>query len=205
MIVIVDYGLGNLSSIQNMIKKIGYSSVISSDVETIGKADKIILPGVGAFDEGIRNIDSRGMRDILVHKATVEKVPFLGICLGMHLMTGGSEEGSLQGLSIVSGTTKKFPSMIHSEKLRTPHIGWNYVKVKNDTRLTEGFDDEFRFYFVHSYYVELQNVSETLLSSEYGVNFTAGYTTGNIMGVQFHPEKSHKFGKKLLENFVQNF
>ena len=205
MIVIVDYGLGNTASIQNMIKKTGFLSVISSKPDVIGQAEKIILPGVGAFDEGMKNINDFGLRKILVHKAQVEKIPFLGICLGMHLMTHGSQEGSAEGLGIIDGRAKEFPVEIDGEKLRIPHIGWNYVISNKKNGLTEDFTDDFRFYFVHKYHVKLKDRTQIILHSKYGIDFIAAYADENIMGVQFHPEKSHRFGRKLIENFLKKY
>lgn len=204
-IVIINYGLGNLASIQNIIKKIGFTSQISSDAKVIARASKIILPGVGAFDEGIRNIEAYDLKSVLIQKAKIEKTPILGICLGMHLLTERSEEGVLKGLSIVEATTRRFPTVVGDEKLRIPHIGWNYVRADQRSKLTQGFDETFRFYFVHSYFVELKNAGQGILHSKYGVDFVAGFETENIVGVQFHPEKSHKYGKKLLENFLLNY
>lgn len=205
MIVIVDYGLGNLMSVQNMIAKIGYQSVISSNEDEIRSASKIILPGVGSFDEGVENIEKKGLRKILVRKALKNKTPFLGICLGMHLMTLGSEEGSLNGLGIIDGYARRLPNNFNNIKLLVPHIGWNLIKKTKQNPIIDNFDDKCRFYFVHAYHVELNNPNHILLKTNYGIEFISGFVKDNIVGVQFHPEKSHRFGKQLMKNFIENF
>ncbi len=199
MITIIDYGMGNLGSIQNMLKRIGVSSTISSDINNIQQAEKILLPGVGAFDAAIQRIDELGLRDVLIKKANVDKVPFLGICLGMQLLTNRSEEGLLKGLGLIDADTLKFKFDDHT--LKIPHMGWNFVHPKNDSPLTEGFTEEFRFYFVHSYYVKCDDPNDLVMQTEYGGRFDSIIQLGNIYGAQFHPEKSHKYGMKLLENF----
>jgi len=205
MIVIVDYGLGNLMSVQNMIAKIGYQSVISSNEDEIRLASKIILPGVGSFDDGVENIEKKGLRKILVRKALKNKTPFLGICLGMHLMTLGSEEGSLNGLGIIEGYARRLPNNFNDIKLLVPHIGWNLIKKTKQNPIIDNFDDKCRFYFVHAYHVELNNPNHILLKTNYGIEFISGFVKDNIVGVQFHPEKSHSFGKQLMKNFIENF
>lgn len=203
MIVIVDYGLGNLISIQNMIKKIGFKSIISSNKELIMKSSKLILPGVGAFDEGINNIEKKGLKELLTYKAKEEKVPFLGICLGMQLMLDNSEEGDEKGLGFISGVVKKIPENINSQ-IKVPHIGWNFVKVNKPSFLFKSFEEKIRFYFVHSYYVELDDINKCILKTKYGLEFVSAYQDENIYGVQFHPEKSHRYGKLFLKNFIEN-
>ena len=205
MIVIVDYGLGNLMSVQNMIAKIGYQSLISSNEDEIRLASKIILPGVGSFDEGIENIEKKGLRNILTEKALQKKTPFLGICLGMQLMTTGSEEGSLNGLGLIEGYTRRLPNNFNDRKLMVPHIGWNLIQIKKQNPLIDNFNDKSRFYFVHAYHVELNNPNHILLRTSYGIDFNSGFVKDNIVGVQFHPEKNHKFGKQFMKNFIENF
>lgn len=199
MITIIDYGMGNLGSIQNMLKRIGVSAKISSNFTEIQQAEKILLPGVGAFDAAIQKIDDLGLREVLIKKAIDDKVPFLGICLGMQLLTNSSEEGILQGLGLIDAETNKFKFDDHT--LKIPHMGWNFVHRKNNSPLTEGFTEEFRFYFVHSYFVKCHDPNDVVMQTEYGGRFDSIIQRGNIYGAQFHPEKSHKFGMKLLENF----
>lgn len=199
MITIIDYGMGNLGSVLNMLKRIGVQGKISSDISEIESAEKILLPGVGAFDSAIQRIDDLGLRDVLIKKANVDKVPFLGICLGMQLLTDGSEEGQLKGLGLVTAETKKF--RFDDRVLKIPHMGWNYVHHTNSSKLTEGFTNEFRFYFVHSYFVKCHEPSNILMQTEYGGRFDSIIQRDNVYGAQFHPEKSHKYGMRLLENF----
>lgn len=205
MLTIVDYGLGNLGSIKNMLKKIGVESEITSDSEKIRSASKLILPGVGAFDNGMTNLKEAGLIDVLNKKVHDEKTPILGICLGMQLMTNSSEEGSEKGLGWINAETKKFDFSGTEKKYPVPHMGWEYVKAKKASRLLENMYDEPRFYFVHSYFVSVNNPVDALLETNYGFDYVSGFEKGNIVGVQFHPEKSHKFGMVLLKNFAANY
>jgi imidazole glycerol-phosphate synthase subunit HisH len=199
MIAIIDYGMGNLGSIRNMLRRIGVASAITGNVDEILAAPKILLPGVGRFDAAMREIEARGLRDVLNRKALDQRVPTLGICLGMQLITRGSEEGNCEGLGWIGGEARRFPP---SDGLKVPHMGWNRVRLTRDSPLTAGLDDEARFYFVHSYYVTTDRPEDSVLTAEYGVTFTAAMEAGNIFGAQFHPEKSHKFGMQLLANFA---
>jgi len=201
MIAIVDYGLGNLGSIVNMLKKLGYSSEIMNSPTDLRSPSGIILPGVGAFDTGMKNLVQKGWVDALNENVFVRKTPVLGICLGMQLMTKGSEEGKLEGLGWVDAQTLKFKS--NNPRFKIPHMGWNVVKSVKESALLSGFQQftDPRFYFVHSYYVENRSQSNTLLTTNYGHEFTSGFELDNIAGVQFHPEKSHKYGLMLLKNF----
>jgi len=200
MITIVDYGMGNLGSIQNMFRYIGVESEIASDIRTIAEAKKIMLPGVGAFDSAMEHIHQSGLRDILDKKVLDERIPVLGVCLGMQLLTRSSEEGKLKGLGWVQADTLRFPTM---PKLKVPHMGWNLTKKTQENPLTDGLSDDARFYFVHSYYVRMDKTEESILQTEYGVKFSSALNSGNIYGAQFHPEKSHKFGMTLLSNFAR--
>jgi glutamine amidotransferase len=200
MTVIIDYGIGNLASVFNMFKKIGVKDVVvSSDKEVISKAKKLLLPGVGAFDAGITNLENSGLIPILNKKVLEEKVPILGICLGMQLLTKRSEEGIKQGLGWIDAETVKF-NLDPSLKLKVPHMGWNYIKVTKKNPLIDS-ETKNRFYFVHSYYVKCFDDSQSIATSNFGVDFTCMVNKDNIFGAQFHPEKSLKFGMKLLENF----
>jgi len=204
MIVIVDYGTGNLSSVQNMLKKIGYSSIITSDKSVIESADKIILPGVGAFDFAIRNLKSLGLFDLLIEKGSNCKTPILGICLGMQLLTKGSEEGVEKGLGLIDARAIKFRFKDALVKLPIPHMGWNRILIKKENKLIQNIDNQ-RFYFVHSYAIQCRNSSDVIGLSKYGYDFVSVFEKENILGTQFHPEKSHKFGMLLLKNFVENY
>lgn len=200
MIVILKYGLGNTGSIVNMLKKLGHKSVVSDKAEDIQNASKLILPGVGSFDYGMQNLNASGHRALLEQKVVQDKVPVLGICLGMQLMTRGSEEGTEAGLGWVDAQTVK----VKVEKpLRVPHMGWNLVQPAKDSSLTHGFSETFKYYFVHSYKVKCNNPDDVLLRTTHGAPFDSGFHKDNIYGVQFHPEKSHRFGLHLLKNFAE--
>jgi glutamine amidotransferase len=200
MITIINYGLGNLGSVQNMLKRIGAPCKITSDLKEIEDAEKILLPGVGAFDSAIQKIDELNLRSVLVHKAKVDKIPFLGICLGMQLLTRSSEEGVLAGLDLVPAKTIKF-KFDNTSNLKIPHMGWNFVKQNTPSKLTEGFTTDHRFYFVHSYKVVCDNTINSILKTNYGGDFDSAIQNENVYGTQFHPEKSHKYGMHLLTNF----
>ncbi|HEY1032736.1 MAG TPA: imidazole glycerol phosphate synthase subunit HisH [Flavipsychrobacter sp.] len=203
MITIIDYGMGNLASVQNMFKRIGAPCEITGDLDRINKAQKILLPGVGAFDAAVQRIDATGLRSLLSQKAEVEKVPVLGICLGMQLLTKSSEEGKLNGLGWIPAKTIKF-SFDAGSNLKVPHMGWNEIHVVNQYPLINDLPPEPRFYFVHSYHVKAEDDRYVIARTHYGHDFDSMITNGdNIFGAQFHPEKSHKFGMKLFENFAR--
>jgi glutamine amidotransferase len=201
MITIIDYKTGNLGSIQNILKRIGKESVVTSDKNVIAEATKLILPGVGAFDTGMRNLRELDLVDILNKKVIEEKIPVLGICLGMQLLSSGSEEGSLKGLGWINASTIRF-KFENSLEYKIPHMGWNFITQHKTSRLLNNMYSDPRFYFVHSYYFNANDPEDILTSTTYEKEFTSSVEKGNILGVQFHPEKSHKFGMKLLENFV---
>jgi glutamine amidotransferase len=202
MITIVDYGMGNLGSVLNMFKRIGVESRISSDLTEIEQASKLLLPGVGSFDAAMNRINQGGFREILDKKAKIEKVPILGICLGMQLLTNSSEEGKEKGLGWIPAKTLAF-RFNPEQNLKIPHMGWNIAYPSSKSKLTENFVEESRFYFVHSYYVQVENEANSILKSNYGLKFDSGIEMGNIYGAQFHPEKSHKFGMRFLESFAR--
>jgi imidazole glycerol-phosphate synthase subunit HisH len=199
MIVVVDYGMGNLGSIHNMFKKIGVESKITSSLKEIKSATKILLPGVGSFDKAMHRINDSGIKKILDYKVLTEKTPIFGICLGMQLLTNSSEEGLEKGLGYINASAKKFS--FTDNKMKVPHMGWNIVKKATSSLLTQDFEEESRFYFVHSYYVEVENQENSILKTKYGSEFDSAIQHKNVYGAQFHPEKSHKFGMKLLKNF----
>ena len=203
MIHIIDYGMGNIGSVQNMLKKIGAKTVITSKPKELEKAEKLILPGVGAFDQGMRNITDRDLIDVIQNKVQVQKIPFLGICLGAQLIMRRSEEGRLSGFGWIDGEVVRFQFPNDNDRLKIPYMGWNEVDIKNDNRLFCNFEEIPRFYFVHSYYIRCENKINVIASSQYGFEFAAAVNKENIWGVQFHPEKSHQFGLKVLKNFVE--
>lgn len=203
MLGIIDYGLGNLGSIQNMLKVIGEKSIITSDIETLNKCDKYILPGVGAFDAGMEKLNASGLTDFIKEKALVNKRPMLGICLGMQLLGRGSEEGKLEGLNLIPFDNIRF--RLENTNLKVPHMGWDIVEFKMDNPLLKDLKGTQRYYFVHSYHAVCENKENVLMTCDYGYKFACAVVKDNIMGVQFHPEKSHDFGMALLKNFVKEF
>ena len=201
MIVIVDYGLGNLGSVKNMISKIGFESLISDRPDDISRASKLILPGVGSFDKGVSRLHDLGLFDVISHRVSSNKIPILGICLGMQLLTRGSEEGKLSGFGFFDADAVKF-KFKQDEALKIPHMGWNTVQIEKESRLFRA-NGVYKFYFVHSYAVKCDDRSDILTSSRYGSEFASSISKENIFGVQFHPEKSHIYGKELLGNFCE--
>lgn len=200
MITIVDYGMGNLGSVQNMLRYIDAESEITADLGKIAAANKILLPGVGAFDAAMQKINDSGLKDVLNKKALEDKVPLLGICLGMQLLTSSSEEGKLAGLGWIPAKTVKFS--FDDKAMKVPHMGWNTIKLKKDHAVVAALPDEPKFYFVHSYYVSADNENDVLATTHYGNDFHSMIQKDNIIGAQFHPEKSHKYGMALLKNFA---
>jgi glutamine amidotransferase len=203
MIVIVNYGLGNLGSIKNMLRKIGHDSIISSNLHEIEEASKLILPGVGAFDTGMSKLIEYGLIDILNKKVLVDKTPVLGICLGAQLMCKQSDEGLLKGLSWIDANVLSFKKQFSDKiQLPVPNMGWLDVTEVKNSILVQNLPINSRFYFVHSFFIKTNNEEDTLFKSTYGFDFTSGFQNGNLYGVQFHPEKSHKYGYMLLKNFA---
>jgi len=200
MITIVDYGMGNLGSIQNMLRRLGAATEVIGDPVKLARAEKILLPGVGAFDIAMNRINESGLRAVLDRKALEQRVPILGICLGMQLLTRGSEEGKLPGLGWMPAVTRRFPC---TPDLKVPHMGWNSVTPVRDSPLTQGLEPDTRYYFVHSYYVQVDEARDAVLQARYGVTFDAAVARGNLYGAQFHPEKSHRYGMALLDNFAK--
>lgn len=203
MVGIINYGLGNLGSIQNMLKVIGEKSVISDEVEVLEKCDRYILPGVGAFDAGMTQLNDSGLVDFIKRVAIDEKKPILGICLGMQLLGRKSEEGTLPGLSLIPFDNVKF--RVEEQNLKVPHMGWDIVEFKKDIPLLKDIVGQQRYYFVHSFHAKCDSNENVMMTCDYGYEFAAAVIKENIMGVQFHPEKSHDFGMKLLTNFVKEY
>ncbi|MDP4827819.1 MAG: imidazole glycerol phosphate synthase subunit HisH [Flavobacteriales bacterium] len=199
MIAIVDYGLGNLASVRNMLKKAGAPSEITRDPDLIMKADRVILPGVGAFGIGMSNLNSFGLVEVLKEKAKTGN-PMLGICLGAQLMTAFSEENDCEGLNFFDARTSRFPN---DGDLKVPHMGWSNITIEQTQHpLFAGVVVTPRYYFVHSYYMQAMRESDQLCGCQYGLTFAAGLAKDNLAGVQFHPEKSHVFGLQLMKNFI---
>ena len=201
MIAIIDYGIGNLGSIKNMLKRAGASAVITSDIDKIQRAEKLILPGVGAFDSGMKNIHDRGLFQVLNNKVLDDKTPLLGICLGCQMITSKSEEGQLSGFGWIEAVTKKFRIEDDNNHLKVPHMGWNKVRLCKKNPLFNTNEKDIRFYFVHSYHVVCDHEEDVAMKTHYGYEFASAIMKENIIGVQFHPEKSHKFGMRLLQNW----
>lgn len=195
---VVDYGMGNVGSILNMLKKIGVSTIKISQVDHFIEIEKIILPGVGSFDNAMDKLNSLGFSKVIREKVSSE-TPILGICLGMQLLGSNSEEGDLNGLNLIPGIIRKFPQI---DGLKIPHMGWNNVKIV-DRKIFNGLEEN-KFYFVHSYYFEPDNDEHIASKTNYGFDFVSSVNKLNIYGVQFHPEKSHKYGMQLLKNFVES-
>jgi glutamine amidotransferase len=201
--VVVDYKMGNIGSVLNMLKKIGAEAISSSRKSDIDRADKLVLPGIGSFDAGMKRLSQMNLVDVLNRKVQRDEVPILGICLGMQLMTERSEEGTVPGLCWIEAETVQFKFTESQIGLKIPHMGWNLVKMLKQDSLYKGFHEEPRFYFAHSYHVVCSESEEVLSRTTYGKEFVSSFRKSNIFGVQFHPEKSHKFGMTLLRNFVE--
>lgn len=198
MIVIIDYGMGNLRSVQKAVMRVGLECLISREPGVIRHAQKLILPGVGHFRQGMENLKKFELINVLNELVHEKKIPILGICLGMQLMTDYSEEGDCPGLGWIKALTKKF--VLQDQKI--PHIGWNTLLIKKQTKLFDQLNEKNEFYFVHSYYVQCQNPNEVICQTNYGIDFDSGFAKENIYGFQFHPEKSHKSGLTLLKNVL---
>jgi len=204
MIAILDYGMGNVASMRNMVSKIGSEVRVLTTLKDVPDLTGVILPGVGAFDNAMTKLSSSGLQGELRHAVLEQRIPFLGVCLGMQLLFERSEEGNLPGLGFLSGSVVRFAGEPFSrEHLRIPHMGWNVVEPTREGGLFQGLGVEPRFYFVHSYHVVCGDQEDTAATCEYGYPFSCAVARGNIFATQFHPEKSHKFGMKLLQNFLE--
>ena len=203
MVVVVDYGMGNLRSVYNKLKRIGCQAEISSDPRLISKAEKIILPGVGHFKNGMLMFKKYGLLEILNHKIHKEKIPILGICLGVQLFTSYSEEGNCDGLDWIDAETVRFKIPERDKvRLKVPHVGWNSVSLTKDSVLFKNIDPTELFYFVHTYHLKCRDNSVVLGNTNYSYEFVSCIEQGNIYGVQFHPEKSQDAGSQMFKNFV---
>lgn len=202
MIAIVDYGIGNIRAILNIYRRLNISAYAASSRQDLEKAEKLIMPGVGAFDWAMTRLQASGLRDALDAAVLERKTPVLGICIGMQMMARSSEEGRLEGLGWIGGTVKRlsFPAIHRLASL--PHMGWNDVKPRTDESLFAGLEQDARFYFLHSYHFSCDDEGCVLATTDYYGEFACGVRAGNVFGVQFHPEKSHQFGVRLLKNFA---
>ena len=204
MIVVVDYGAGNLRSVEKALKFLGHSVIVTQDKNTIRTASGIILPGVGSFDVAVENLRKKGLEAAIIESIAVGK-PYLGICLGLQILFGESEEGNAKGFGILQGKVKKFNFKGHplEKKLKIPQMGWNSILLKKEVPVYKGIENGSMLYFVHSYYVEPEDKEIIATSTEYGKEFTSSIVKDNIHGMQFHIEKSGEIGLKILNNFVQ--
>ncbi len=201
MIAIIDYDIGNVAAVVNMLQRLGLSCKVTAEAQEVERAERIILPGNGAFDACMRNLHASGLIPVLERQVLKCGIPLLGICVGAQMLGHGSEEGLEPGLGWIDMCVKRFPTL---PDLRIPHMGWNHVHpAKLDHVLTKNMSADARFYFVHGYYMEPTKYEDILLRAHYGIDFAAGVSHGHITGVQFHPEKSHRFGKQLLTDFVK--
>jgi imidazole glycerol-phosphate synthase subunit HisH len=203
VIRIVNYGLGNISAFLTLYRRLGVEAAPASTPTDLHDATHLILPGVGAFDHAIELLDASGMRPTLQHMVHEDKVPILGICVGMQILADGSEEGKLPGLGWIPGHVRSFRTTPASSRLPMPHMGWNTVSPKSGNPLFASFDADPRFYFLHSYYFECADSNYTSATADYGLQFACTVSKNHIHGVQCHPEKSHRFGMTLLKNFSQ--
>ena len=201
MTTIINYNLGNPKSIKNMLSYLGIDAVISDDLNTLKSADRLILPGVGHFAHGMNQLNNLGFTDVIKEHALTQQKPILGICLGMQLMTNFSEEGDVEGLGLIDAQTKKF--QLQDKSLKIPHMGWNEVSWQKESPISNSLSAKPRYYFVHSYFVECNHQNDVLGTTHYGQDFVSAFQHDNIIGMQFHPEKSHQFGMELLKNFTK--
>lgn len=199
-IVVIDYGMGNIRSVVNKIQRAGHKAIVSYENSVIQNADKLILPGVGHFLNGMQKLRERNIIDVLNEKVINQKVPILGICLGMQLFTNSSEEGNTEGFGWLDAETVKFN--LSDIRHKIPHIGWNSIDQKKESPLLNAITNDKCFYFVHSYHLRCNEVSDILTTTFYGYEFVSAVQKENIFGTQFHPEKSHEWGEKLLNNFL---
>lgn len=201
MIAIIDYGLGNVQAIAQVYKELFLPASIVSRPEDLKRADKLILPGVGAFDQAMRLLEGTGLRTTLDELVLGQRVPVLGICVGMQMLACSSEEGKLAGLGWIDGEVKRFDFSSNKNPKFVPHMGWNNIRPVKESPLFLELDQESRFYFLHSYYMSCKSNDDVIAVTPYGVEFACAVSHGNVYGVQFHPEKSHGFGIQLLKNF----
>lgn len=202
MLTIVDYGLGNVLAFANVYKRANVPFAIATNAEQLSGASRIVLPGVGSFDHAMERLDASGMRATLDTLVLERQVPVLGICVGMQMLAENSDEGRRSGLGWIKGRVRQFDVSSFTAATHLPHMGWNDVAPAQPGGLFAGLEDDARFYFLHSFYFECRDPADTLATANYGGEFACAVRSGNIHGVQFHPEKSHHYGTRLLTNFT---
>lgn len=203
MIRIVDYGVGNIDAFLSMFRILGIPASRARDAAELRKAGRLILPGVGAFDHAMSLLDNSGLREALDERVLVDGIPVLGVCVGMQIMANGSDEGVMDGLGWIPGRVRALSENPACGSLPMPHMGWNNMDIRRDAPLLRGFEPAPRFYFLHSYYLDCSDANHVAATASYGIDFACAVSSGSIHGVQFHPEKSHRFGAQLLRNFAE--
>jgi len=202
MITLIDYGVGNIFAFQNVYKRLDIPTKIAKTSQDLADAQKLILPGVGSFDFAMSQLNGSGMREILDELVNEKKVPVIGICVGMQMMGNRSDEGKLEGLKWIDSEILKFDENLIQQRTKLPHMGWNDVIPVNNHPLFRGLEKDAIFYFLHSFYFKCNNPTDSIAFSEYGISFSSAVNRDNVYGIQFHPEKSHHYGEKLLHNFA---
>jgi glutamine amidotransferase len=202
-VAVVNSGVGNLGAIPNMLARVGASAIVTTDPDVVRRAERVVLPGVGSFDAALRNLESSGVLDALHDKVLVQKAPFLGLCLGMELLADRSEEGRRSGLGWIPGSVVRFRFDGLEPPPRVPHMGWNWVRPTRNVPILQDLGPNARFYFAHSFHFVPDDPADTVGVSTYGLEFAAVIQRENVMGLQFHPEKSHRFGLRVFENFLR--
>jgi glutamine amidotransferase len=203
MITIINYGVGNIFAFQNVYKRLDIPTKIAKSSQDLIDAEKLVLPGVGSFDYAMNQLNKSGMREKLDELVLLKKIPVIGICVGMQIMGNRSDEGKLEGLNWIDSEILKFDERLINQRTKLPHMGWNDVIPVKNHPLFIGLEEEAIFYFLHSFYFKCNNPEESIAVSDYGISFSAAVNRENIFGIQFHPEKSHQFGEKLLHNFAK--
>ena len=203
MITLIDYGVGNIFAFQNVYKRLDIPTKIAKSAADLNDVEKLILPGVGSFDYAMNQLNNSGMREKLDELVLEKKVPVIGICVGMQMMGNRSDEGELDGLKWIDAEILKFDERLIQQRTKLPHMGWNDVNPIEDHPLFIGLEKEAIFYFLHSFYFKCNNSNDSIANSEYGISFSSAVNHNNIYGIQFHPEKSHQYGEKLLHNFAK--
>lgn len=202
MISLIDYGVGNINAFLNIFKQLGIAAKKASSVHDVRQSTKLILPGVGAFDDAMQRLNDSGMREALEEAVLVNNIPVIGICVGMQMLAEKSDEGVKPGLGWIKGEVKRFDPSTISHITKFPHMGWNDVNPVRDSPIFERLETNARFYFLHSYYYQCLDPADVLATSDYGIRFASAINHKHIFGIQCHPEKSHHFGIQLLQNFA---